>query len=136
MESVSRTSSTWVAPLDPETFAFVGFDELTRAQRRRISRLTIREGAPELTVVDNAMFDPGAGDDAGKASRFSGGVFDADGAPIAAAGVHRKGARRLAPSWIAPMVIWRRLQRMSSISARSSIIMDVCSWKPWLAPGI
>ena len=93
MESVPRTTSTLGAPLDPEAFAFVGFDELTRAQRRRISRLTIRGGPPELTVVDNAIFDPGAGDDAAKASRFSGGVFAADGEPIAAAGVHRKGGK-------------------------------------------
>jgi hypothetical protein len=93
MDSVLRTTITWGTPLDPEAFSFVGFDELTRAELRKISRLTIREGPPELTVVDNAIFDPGAGDDSGKASRFSGGVFDAEGAAIAAAGVQRKGGK-------------------------------------------
>lgn len=93
MESVPRTTSTWGTPLDPEAFSFVGFDELTRGELRKISRLTIREGPRELTVVDNAIFDPGAGDDASKAPRFSGGVFDAEGAAIAAAGVQRKGGK-------------------------------------------
>lgn len=93
MESVSRTTSTFGTPLDPAAFSFVGFGALTRAEQRKISRLTLRAGPRELTVVDNAIFDPGAGDDAGKASRFSGGVFDAEGAAIAAAGVQRKGGK-------------------------------------------
>jgi hypothetical protein len=93
MESIPRTTSSSGTPLDPEAFSFVGFDELTRAERRKISRLTIREGPRELTVVENAIFDPGTGDDAGKASRFSGGIFDAEGATIAAAGVQRKGGK-------------------------------------------
>jgi hypothetical protein len=93
MESIPRATSALGNPLDPAAFSFVGFDELTRAEQRRISRLTIRESPPELTVVDNAIFDPGTGDDAGKASRFSGGVFDAEGAPIAAAGLQRKGGK-------------------------------------------
>jgi hypothetical protein len=93
MQTISQGTNTWGTPLEPDAFTFVGFNGLTRGELRKISRLVIRNGSPGVTVVENGIFDPGAGDATGKGTRLSGGVFDADGTSVVAAGVQRRGGK-------------------------------------------
>ena len=79
--------------LEPEDFSFAGFGELSRDERRRIAKLSIRSGPPAVSVVDDAIFVPASGEFLSRKTKLSGGIVNPDGQPIEAAQLHRKGGK-------------------------------------------
>lgn len=82
--------------LQSADFSFSGFGDLRRDELRKILRLGIRSGEPEVSVVDGAIFIPSnsvAGDDQPK---YAGGMVRPDGKPIDTAAMQRKGGKRIA----------------------------------------
>lgn len=94
MELENGIDTALNTPLDPDDFTFFGFGQLTRDERRKISRLTIRSGPPGLTLVENAVLDSGGDAAAERPRRLTGGIFDSTGAPVDAASVMRKGGKQ------------------------------------------
>ena len=75
-------------------FSFHGFGELRRDELRKILRLGIRSGDPDVTVVEDAVFLP-SGPAAGNGQpKYGGGIVGRDGQPIETAQTHRKGGKR------------------------------------------
>ena len=81
-------------PLDPGDFAFHGFGELRRDERRKILRLGIRNSAPTVSVVDDAVFVPNGYESSAEQPKFAGGIVRPDGHPIETARMQRKGGKR------------------------------------------
>lgn len=82
--------------LQPSNFSFHGFGELRQDELRKISRLTIRDDEPVVSIVDAAVYIP----DGYKAEpgrlKFAGGILTADGQPVDTAQMHRKGGKHFA----------------------------------------
>jgi hypothetical protein len=81
-------------PLDPGDFSFHGFGELRRDERRKILRLGIRDGAPTVSIVDDALFVPNGYESSGEQPKFAGGIVKPNGEPLDTAQMHRKGGKR------------------------------------------
>jgi Glycosyltransferase 61 len=86
----SPTSWTW---LEPRDFSFHGFGTLRPDERRKISKLGIRRGAPAVTVVPDAIFVPNLETANTDQSKVIGGIVGPDGQPIERAQLHRKGGK-------------------------------------------
>lgn len=83
-------------PLAVGAFSFRGYDGLMDEIERRLRAVEPRGGAPRATVVEGAVFvpDPGRRSGAGH-QKFGGGIVDAEGRPVEAAALRRKGGRRV-----------------------------------------
>jgi hypothetical protein len=79
--------------LEPGDFSFHGFGTLRPDERRKISKLGIRRGAPAVTVVANAIFVPNLETASSDQSKVVGGLVGSDGQPIERAQLHRKGGK-------------------------------------------
>ena len=80
--------------LQPDDFSFHGFGELRRDERRKMLRLGIRTGEPEVSIVDGAIFVPGNSAAGNGQPKYAGGIVKPDGQPIDTAQTHRKGGKR------------------------------------------
>src|SRR5688500_20324818 len=70
-------------PLDPSDFSFHGFGELRRDERRKILRLGLRDGAPAVSIVDDAIFVPNGYEASPEQPKFTGGIVKPDREPVA-----------------------------------------------------
>ena len=80
--------------LAPADFSFYGFGDLRRDELRKILRLGIRSGEPEVSVVDGAIFIPSGIVGGNGQPKYAGGVVKPDGRPIDTAAMQRKGGKR------------------------------------------
>ncbi len=80
--------------LHPGDFHFHGFGELRRDELRKLLRLGIRSGEPEVSVVDDAVFIPSTTATGNGQPKYAGGMVRPDGRPIDAASMQRKGGKR------------------------------------------
>lgn len=74
-----------------DEFAFYGFDDPLGEVERRLRRLTIRRGEPELTTHEAAVFVPTQNRRFGPETKVTGSLLEADGRPIANAQASRRG---------------------------------------------
>jgi hypothetical protein len=81
-------------PLEPGDFSFHGFGELRRDERRKILRLGIRDDAPTVSIVDDAVFVPNGYESSAEQPKFGGGIVKPNGEPLDTAQMHRKGGKR------------------------------------------
>ncbi len=81
-------------PLEPSDFSFHGFDELRRDELRKILRLGMRDGAPSVSIIDDATFVPNGYESSAEQPKFPGGIVKPDGEPVDTAQMHRKGGKR------------------------------------------
>jgi hypothetical protein len=82
--------------LEVGTFSFHGYDGLLGEIGRRLRTVEVRGGAPAATVVEGAVFVPEEGRRSAPGQpKFAGGVVDAEGRPVEAALLRRKGGRRV-----------------------------------------
>jgi hypothetical protein len=77
----------------PDDFSFFGFDELRRNELRTILRLGIRNDAPAVSVIADAIFIPEEDASERNQSKALGGIVGSDGQPIESAQLHRKGGK-------------------------------------------
>lgn len=85
-----------VRALEVGRFAFHGYEGLLDEIERRVRMVEIRTGPPEATVVEGAVFVPDEGRrGAPEQPKFSGGIVDAEGRPVRAALLRRKGGKRV-----------------------------------------
>jgi hypothetical protein len=95
--STDRGSSRAIAgsrALQPDDFSFHGFGALSRDEMRKIMRLGIRDGQPDVSIVDDVIFVPGGFESGADQPKFAGGSVSSDGQPIGLAQMHRKGGKR------------------------------------------
>jgi capsular polysaccharide biosynthesis protein len=80
-----------VRPLSPSEFAFHGFGEALAGIEQRIGGASIRGGEPRVETVEDAVFVPSEHHRVKGQSQAYGGIVAADGQPVEAAQVRRKG---------------------------------------------
>jgi hypothetical protein len=84
-------------PLTTSNFSFHGFDDLMTTVEQTLQEVGIRSGPPQVSVVENALFVPGAKVPAADpdAGRFvhEGGLLTQDGEFVELAQTHRSGTR-------------------------------------------
>lgn len=81
--------------LNLSDFAFEGFGDSLSDIARRLGRIGIRRDEPKVSVIDRAIFVPSETTlDAEQKKTWSGGLMTADGLPIEAARLRRKGKVR------------------------------------------
>jgi len=78
-------------PLDLALFSFIGLDEQRRLLLRRLRKIGIRSGDPVVARVEDAIYLPSAALRGGSRERRFGGILDAEGRPLEAAALRRKG---------------------------------------------
>lgn len=86
------TADGTVRPLDPRSFAFYGFGDLAGVAAR-VRGVGIRSGPRSVAVVEDGVYVPAPRrrHDAGRQARFPGGIVAADGRPVTAAHLRRRG---------------------------------------------
>jgi hypothetical protein len=84
-------------PLTSSDFTFHGFDDLMVTVDQTLQGVGIRSGAPRVSVVENAVFVPGAkvpsGDSDTGGYVHEGGILTQDGEVVTLAQTHRSGTR-------------------------------------------
>src|SRR3954467_3706072 len=84
-------------PLSSSDFSFHGFDNLMTTVDQTLREVGIRSGPPQVSVIENALFVPGAKVPAAdpEAGRFvhEGGILTENGELVELAQTHRSGTR-------------------------------------------
>ncbi|MBA3414141.1 MAG: glycosyltransferase family 61 protein [Chloroflexia bacterium] len=80
-------------PLNPSDFVFHGFGDGLARLEERIGQLGIRDGEPWVETVEDAVFVPSGATRGPGRSHTSGVIIAADGQPVDAARVRRKGGK-------------------------------------------
>src|SRR3954453_10807624 len=84
-------------PLTSSDFSFIGFDDLMESVEETVQEVGIRSGPPQVLVIENAIFVPGAKVPTTdpEAGRFvhEGGIVTQDGELVELAQTHRSGTR-------------------------------------------
>jgi capsular polysaccharide biosynthesis protein len=90
-------SADTIRPLTSSDFSFVGFDDLMLSVDETLQEVGIRSGPPQVSVVENAIFVPGAKVPTNdpEIGRFvhEGGIVTQDGELVELAQTHRSGTR-------------------------------------------
>jgi capsular polysaccharide biosynthesis protein len=84
-------------PLTSSDFSFIGFDDLMMSVAETLQEVGIRSGPPQVSVIENAIFVPGAKVPTNdpEIGRFvhEGGIVTQDGELVELAQTHRSGTR-------------------------------------------